>query len=89
MSTALCSTGDYNGSQGCFRVTVISLIRPITIRMQCGTTCTSMKTSKVSNSTGTSLEADKIRLGVAGQPGPFPTSLIRLIVVLPSIRWVR
>ncbi len=25
------------------------------------------------NSTGTSLEADKIRLGVAGQPGPFPT----------------
>ncbi len=24
------------------------------------------------NSTGTSLEADKIRLGVAGQPGPFP-----------------
>ena len=25
------------------------------------------------NTTGTSLEADKIRLGVTGQPGPFPT----------------
>lgn len=25
------------------------------------------------NTTGTTLEADKIRLGVAGQPGPFPT----------------